>query len=172
MDHEALNLSRRKLIFNYISQYPGTYLREMEKILSLSIGDLQYHLQQLEKAELIAAHDDGRRKRYFARDVCIPDREVLSVIQLRTPRHIVLFLLDHPNARFREILGEFRFTKGALSFHLKKLTQAEIITSVKIETEVCYRVKDELRIRQVLVTYRAGFLDEAVSGFVDLWTRV
>jgi predicted transcriptional regulator len=172
MDHEALNLSRRKQIFTHIDSYPGTYLREMEKALSLSIGDLQYHLQQLEKAELISALGDGRRKRYFTKEVCIPDREVLSVIQLRTPRHIVLFLLDHPDARFQEILAEFKFSKGTLSFHMKKLTKADIVLNARRENEVCYRIKDELRMRQVLMTYHAGFLDEAVNGFVDLWTKI
>lgn len=94
------------------------------------------------------------------------------MIQLRTPRYIVLFLLEHPDARFKEILAEFRFTKGALSFHLKKLTTEEIVTSTRIENEICYRIKDEQRIRQVLVAYKAGFLDEAVSGFVDVWTKI
>lgn len=172
MDYDALNLSRRKVIFNYISLHPGTYLREMETTLSLSVGDLQYHLQQLEKAELISSQDDGRRKHYFVRDVSVPDREILSIIQLRTPRRIIVFLLLHPGASFKEVLAEFRFTKGALSFHLKKLTQAGIITSVRREKELCYRVKDDLRISQVLVTYHSGFLDEAVEGFVNLWTKL
>jgi predicted transcriptional regulator len=172
MDHDALNLTRRKVIFTHISQYPGAYLREMEKSLSLSIGDLQYHLQQLEKAELITAHDDGRRLRYFAKDVSIPDREILSIIQLQTPRRIVVFLLNHPDSTFKEILSEFRFTKGALSFHLKKLKQAEVITSIKQEKEQRYRVNDELRINQILVTYHSGLLDQAVNGFVDFWTKI
>jgi predicted transcriptional regulator len=172
MDYEALNLTRRKVIFTHISQYPGAYLREMEKTLSLSIGDLQYHLQQLEKAELISSHDDGRRTRYFARDVSIPDREILSIIQLRTPRRIVVFLLNHPDASFKEILSEFRFTKGALSFHLKRLIHAGVITSMKREKEQSYRVKDELRMNQVLVTYHAGLLDQTVDGFIDLWTKI
>jgi predicted transcriptional regulator len=172
MDHEALNLSRRKQIFTHISSYPGTYLREMEKALSLSVGDLQYHLQQLEKAELVTTLEDGRRKRYFTKEICIPDREVLSVIQLRTPRHIVLYLLDHPEARFKDLLAEFKFSKGTLSFHMKKLTNAELVVSTRIENEVSYRIKDELFMRQILTTYHAGFLDEAVNGFVDLWTEI
>lgn len=172
MDCEALNLSRRRLIYSHICSYPGSYLREMEKALALSVGDLQYHLQQLEKAELITTHDDGRRKRYFSRDVCIPDRQVLSVIQLRTPRSIVLFLLDHPDARFRDILSEFKFTKGALSFQLKRLAQAEIISTTKMENESTYHVKNEDHVRQVLITYHAGLLDEAVSGFVDVWSQI
>ena len=172
MDHEALGLARRRMIFNYLSKHPGTYLREMEQSLSLSVGDLQYHLQQLEKAELISSQDDGRRKHYFAKEVSIPDREVLSVIQLRTPRRIIVFLLLHPDASFKEILAEFPFTKGALSFHLKRLIKAGLITSLRREKELTYRVKDNLHVSQILVTYQSGFLDEVVDGFVNLWTKL
>jgi predicted transcriptional regulator len=116
MDHELLNLSRRKMIFHQISQYPGTYIREMEKTLSLTLGDLQYHLQQLEKANLISSHNDGRRKRYFVKnEVNYFDREILSFIKMRTPRRIIIFLLLYPDSSFKEILAEFHFTKGALS---------------------------------------------------------
>ena len=172
MDHELLNLSRRKMIFHHISKYPGTYIREMEKALSLSVGDLQYHLQQLEKANLISSHDDGRRKRYFVKnEVSYLDHEVLSFIKMRTPRRIIIFLLLHPNSSFKEILSQFNFTKGALSFHLKKLLNADIIINSKRETETIYKIKDENRIGQLLITYKSGIIDEALNGFVDLWTK-
>jgi predicted transcriptional regulator len=173
MDHELLTLSRRKMIFQQISKYPGTYLREMEKTLSLSLGDLQYHLQQLEKANLISSHDDGRRKRYFVKaEVNYFDREVLSFVKIRTSRNIIIFLLLHPDSSFKEILGQFHFTKGALSFHLKKLLHANIITKTKREKETIYRIKDENAISQVLITYQSGIIDETVSGFIDVWTKI
>jgi len=173
MDHELLNLSRRKMIFHHISKYPGTYIREMEKTLSLTMGDLQYHLQQLEKADLISSHDDGRRKRYFVKnEVNYLDREILSFIKMRTPRRIIIFLLLHPESSFKEILSEFNFTKGALSFHLKKLLNANIIINSKREKETIYKIKDENRIGQLLITYQSGILDEALNGFVDVWTKL
>jgi predicted transcriptional regulator len=173
MNHEMLNLSRRKMIFNQISKYPGTYIREMEKALSLSLGDLQYHLQQLEKADLISSHDDGRRKRYFVKnEVNYFDREILSFIKMRTPRRIIIFLMIHPESSFKEILAEFHFTKGALSFHLKKLIKADIVINLKREKEIIYRIKDENRISQILISYKSGILDEALNGFIDLWTKL
>jgi predicted transcriptional regulator len=173
MDHELLTLTRRKMIFQQISKYPGTYLREMEKALSLSLGDLQYHLQQLEKADLISSHDDGRRKRYFVKaEVNYLDREILSFVKLRTTRTIIIFLLLHPDARFKEILAEFHFTKGALSFHLKKMLQANIIVKSKQENETIYRIRDEDAVGHVLITYQAGIIDETVSGFIDTWTKI
>jgi predicted transcriptional regulator len=173
MDHELLTLSRRKMIFQQISKYPGTYLREMEKTLSLSLGDLQYHLQQLEKANLISSHDDGRRKRYFVKaEVNFFDREIISFVKIRTSRNIIIFLLLHPDSSFKEILAEFHFTKGALSFHLKKMFHADIITKSKREKETIYRIKDENAISQVLITYQSGIVDETVSGFIDIWTKI
>jgi len=173
MVHELLTLSRRKMIFQHISKYPGTYLREIEKTLSLSLGDLQYHLQQLEKANLISSYDDGRRKRYFVKEeVSYLDREILSFVKLRTSRHIIIFLLLHPDASFKEILAEFRFTQGALSFHLKKLLHANIITKSKREKETIYRISDETMVNHVLLTYRSSIVDETVSGFLDIWTKI
>ena len=173
MDHELLTLSRRKLIFQQISKNPGTYLREMEKALSLSLGDLQYHLQQLEKANLISAHDDGRRKRYFVKEeVSYPDRQIISFVKIRTSRDIIIFLLLHPDSSYKEILAEFRFTKGALSFHLKRMLLAQIIEKSKRETESIYRIKDMDLVSRVLITYQAGIIDETVSGFIDIWTKL
>ncbi len=173
MDHDLLNLSRRKMIFNQISKYPGTYIREMEKTLSLSMGDLQYHLQQLEKADLISSHDDGRRKRYFIKnEVNYFDREIVSFIKMRTPRRIIIFLMLHSESSFKEILAEFHFTKGALSFHLKKLIKANIVINTKKEKEMIYKIKDENRISQILITYQSGIFDEALNGFIDLWTKL
>ena len=173
MDHALLTLSRRKMIFQHISRYPGTYIREMEKTLSLSLGDLQYHLQQLEKAELLSSHIEGRRKRYFIKtEVNYFDREILSFIKMRTPRRIIIFLLLHPESSFKEILSEFRFTKGALSFHLKKLVNANIVIPTKREKETIYQIKDEERISQILITYQSGILDDALNGFIDIWTKL
>jgi predicted transcriptional regulator len=173
MVHELLTLSRRKLIFQHISKYPGTYLREMEKTLSLSLGDLQYHLLQLEKANLISSHDDGRRKRYFVKEeVNYCDREILSFVKIRTTRHLIIFLLLHPDASFKEILAEFRYTQGALSFHLKKLLRANIITKSKREKETTYRINDDTAVSHVLITYQSGIVDETVSGFLDIWTKI
>jgi predicted transcriptional regulator len=91
---------------------------------------------------------------------------------MRTPRRIIIFLLLHPESSFKEILSEFNFTKGALSFHLKKLLNANIIINSKREKETIYKIKDENRIGQLLITYQSGILDEALNGFVDVWTKL
>jgi len=145
----------------------------MEKALSLSLGDLQYHLQQLENGGLITSHDDGRRKRYFVKqEINYLDRELISFIQMRTPRKIMMILLLHPGLSFKELLSEFPFTKGALSFHLKKLLNAQILLQTKQEHHHTYKVNDEERVRNLLIIYRSKIFDDAADGFIDLWTKL
>ena len=173
MDEEILALSRRRTIFEHISRFPGTYLREMERTLTLSVGDLQYHLHRLEKANLISAHEEGRRKRYFVNDeVRYIDREILSQVRMKTPRRIIIFLLLNPDSCFKDILAEFNFTKGALSFHLKRLLKAGLLVKGKRERETIYKVADEERISQLLISYRSSMMDDTLDGFIDLWTRL
>ena len=173
MEEDLLALKSRRTIFGHISANPGTYLREMETALGLSVGDLQYHLGQLEKGGLITAHDDGRRKGYFAAgEVQYFDRHIISVIRMRTPRRIAIFLLAYPGATFSEILANFKFTKGALSFHMKRLVKAGIVEKGRRESAWIYRVAEPKRVGDLLVAYRASISDEVLDGVVDLLTRI
>lgn len=173
MEEDLLALKSRRTIYSHISGNPGAYLREMETALGLSVGDLQYHLGQLEKAKIIHSHDDGRRKGYFvASEVQYFDREMISTIRMRTPRRIIIFLLMHPDATFHEILGEFNFTKGALSFHMKRLGKSGIVLKGKKERENTYTVSEPERVKNLLVTYRASIADEVLDNVVDLLVRI
>lgn len=168
-----LVLKSRRNIFGHISSNPGTYLREMETELGLSVGDLQYHLGQLEKGGLVKIHDDGRRKGYFvASEIPYFDRQLISIIRMRTPRHIIIFLLTHPDATFNEILANFNFTKGALSFHLKRLVRADMVMKGRKERESTYRINEPERVSALLITYRASISDDVLDGVVDLLARI
>jgi predicted transcriptional regulator len=173
MEEDLLALKSRRIIFGHISANPGTYLREMETALGLSVGDLQYHLGQLEKGGLVTVHDDGKRKGYFvATEIKYMDRQVISTIRMRTPRRIIIFLLTHPDATFTEILANFKFTKGALSFHMKRLVGSGILARAKRENESIFRIVEPERVGNILVTYRASIADEVLDGVVDVLVKI
>jgi predicted transcriptional regulator len=141
----------------------------MEPALGLSVGDLQYHLSQLERAGLVTSHDDGKRKGYFAAsEVLLSDRHVISAVRMRTPRRIIIFLLLHPDSTFGEVLADFSFTKGALSFHMKRLVRSGIVSRGRKEAGWCYRVAEPERVGRLLVTYRAALADDLLDGIADM----
>lgn len=173
MEEELLALTSRRRIFEHVSRNPGTYLREMEPALGMSVGDLQYHLGQLEKGGLLFTHDDGKRKGYFVTsEVQFFDRQLISIMRMRTPRRIVMFLLTHPDSGFSSILAEFNFTKGALSFHMKRLLRAGVVEKGRSERENIYRVREPERVSNLLVTYRASIADEVLDNMIDVLARI
>jgi predicted transcriptional regulator len=173
MEEDLLALNSRRRIFEQVSKNPGTYLREMETALGVSVGDLQYHLGQLEKAGLIHSHDDGKRKGYFvAAEIQYFDRQAISTIRMRTPRRIIIFLLMNPDATFQEILGKFNFTKGALSFQLKRLAGSGMVEKGKKERESIYRVSEPEKVKNLLVTYQSSIADDVLDNVVDILARI
>ncbi len=173
MEEDLLALKSRRTIFGHISANPGTYLREMETALGLSVGDLQYHLGQLEKGGLVTIHDDGKRKGYFvATEVKFIDRQVISTVRMRTPRRIIIFLLTHPDSTFSEVLANFKFTKGALSFHMKRLVGSGIVARSKRENESIFKIVEPEKVSNILVTYQASIADEVLDGVVDVLVKI
>lgn len=170
---ESLELDIRKKIFDFISKYPGCYMREIQKKLDIPTGQLEYHLTYLKDHELIADKKSGDKRRYFVDDeVDYPDREIISIVRQEKCRKILLILLKKKEMGFSELHERFSTSKSTLSFHLKKLIDKGMIEAEKRGRRKYYSCNNKERIAQVLITYKESFLDEAVDRFVDTWLEM
>lgn len=173
MEEKALELENRRNIYQYILKYPGTYLREMQKGLGMQVGVLEYHLNYLEKKEIISSQMDGYRKRYYSREeISHSDKGIIALLRQKVPRRVVVHLMLNPGASFQEVLGEFKISKSTLSFHLKKLVQNSVIEEKKEGRTKIYKVVDEERTARIIITYKASFVDDVVDRFVEAWLEL
>ncbi len=173
MDKDPLSLETRRRIFQFISDRPGTYARELERELSMQFGAIQYHLGILEEMKLLISVDDGFRKRYYVQqEVGRFDREMLSILKLKTPRRIALYLIQNGDSTFDSVLSQFEFTKSALSFHLRKLLVAGIVKENRSSSRTTYEVTNVDEVVRIIITYRATFLDNVVDSFIDSWLQI
>ena len=173
MEKDPLSLETRRRIFQFISDRPGTYIREIERELAMQFGLIQYHLGILEDMKLLTSVDDGFRKRYYvSHEVGKVDREMLSVLKLKTPRRIALYLIQNGNSTFDGILSQFEFTKSALSFHMKKLLMSGIVRENRSGSGTTYEIADVDEVVRIIITYRSTFLDNVVDSFVDSWLQM
>ncbi len=169
---EALALERRRRIYQFIRSHPGLHLRALEKRLGIALGDLRYHLEYLEKKGLVGSRTDGYRKTFFsAKDVSLPDRDVLALLRQRAPRRIVLHLMLRESSTFEELREELGVSKSTLSFHLGKLTSKGLVKSARREGRNVYDLPDKEAVAELLITYRESFLDAAVDRVLDVWLR-
>lgn len=172
MDEEILGLERRRRVYQLIRSHPGLHLRELERRLPISLGDLRYHVDYLEREGLVSSKSDGYRKAYFSvRDVSVLDRGLLALLRQRSPRRIVLHLLAGGEATAEDLQAAVGLSRSTLSFHLRKLREAGLVRVRREEGRHLHRLEDEERTARVLLTYRDSFLDTAVDRVLDAWLR-
>ncbi len=171
LKEDVLELESRRDIFEHISKYPGSYMREMQEKLDMATGQLEYHLKYLEDHKLISSQMSGNKKRYFVeKEVNYPDRKLISILRQKTLRKILIMLIERGKMNFSQIDEEVDLSKSTVSFHLKKLENKGLIETRRIGRKKVYSCKNDKEIAQVLITYKSSFLDKAVDRFVETWS--
>lgn len=167
---EALDVSTRREIYGFLREVPGAHFSEIQRRLDLATGTLQYHLQYLEKRDLLEVKRDGRYTRYYpAMEIDRRHKPILGLLRQATPREIVLDLIEHGPSRLTDMSDRLDLAPSTLSFHLKKLMKEDVVE--RPERGV-YQVTDREGMLDLLVTYRSSFIDSAVDRIVNLFTGV
>lgn len=172
-EHPALELEVRRDIYQLIEDKPGVHVRAIQQTLDLPYGTTTYHLNYLERQDLVTAKQDNGFKRYYAtHKVGRRDKELLQLLRQKMPRRICAHLLIEPGMTHQELLERFDISASTLSYHLKKLVDAEIVVKDKKGRHNHYRVRERDDVARLLIAYRRTFVDDIVDRFVDAWTDV
>jgi predicted transcriptional regulator len=162
---DPLELETRRRLFRHIDAYPGKHLRELQRDLAMGMGALEYHLHELEAAGLLAVRLEAQ-KRYFPNPMAPADKQAIVFLRQLLPRRILLILSSDGPTRKAQLLAELGVAASTLNYHLRRLVQANLLEESRDGREAIYRVLDGERILRLLVTYRAGFFDKMVDGFL------
>jgi predicted transcriptional regulator len=164
---ESTDLEIRKKIFDLLSKNPGLNLSTIAEVLNISIPLTVYHLRYLEKQELLISIKEEGYKRYYKKEQLDPQlKKILSILRQETPFGIVLFLLKNPYSHHKEIIKNFDIAPSTLSYHLKKLTEKEIITE-KVKGDIRgYVVANEKEIIKLIIQYKPS---KVLKRFKDAW---
>lgn len=163
-------LTTRQQIYRTIELNPGCHLRELKKRVGVSsMGNLEYHLDYLERRELVLTRPNGHYKRYYITRERVRGKHIVGLLRQEVPRRITVFLLLNPGASHKEIGKQFTLSPSTLSFHLKKMVQRGLLSREKEGRTVHYEVLEPDDVAQVLISYRPTFLDKVVDRFAEVW---
>ncbi|MBN1539299.1 MAG: winged helix-turn-helix transcriptional regulator [Candidatus Thermoplasmatota archaeon] len=112
-----LNHIRRKLIYDRISQKPGIHFSALMKDLNLKPGVASYHLNRLEKAELIKSYQDGMYRRFYLYEERIDMKVMLSDLQ----KIIVHTISEEPGISQMDISRMIGKSKVVINYHVRFL---------------------------------------------------
>jgi predicted transcriptional regulator len=157
----ALELEKRKKIYNYILRNPGLHLSELARKLDIPKTTLNYHLKYLEKKGKITSRSGSLYLRYFpANKLKEIDKNILNLIRQDIPCEIIIYLFLNPYSSRLKISEHLKKHPTTISFHLYKLMDKDIIESFKFENEGRYRIKHTENVLNLLLKYGRRFLDE------------
>ena len=174
-----LELENRRQIYKLIEKFPGIHFRELFRKLSISMGSFEYHLQILEKNDLIYLQKEGGFTRYFVKGkLGEEDKELATMLRNDRLRKLLLTMILNPGISHKRLTSELSWPKSTISFYLKKLQNKNIIEERPLpkdesqsETGKPQRglyVSKPDRVIHLVVLYKTGFLDELSNRILDL----
>jgi predicted transcriptional regulator len=167
---EQLSGIQNKLL-KYIIVQPGIRYRELLRLSCLSNGVLSYHITNLEKSRHIIADRNTNNKvtRYFPNNIPIEETSIIGHIRSNTARQIILFILEHDSCTFNRIIEHTKKAPSTISWHLKKLKDAGIISVLYTgHCQRLYKLTDIELVTNVLSKYKESFIDKVVNNYTDI----
>ncbi|MGD0805227.1 MAG: winged helix-turn-helix transcriptional regulator [Candidatus Bathyarchaeia archaeon] len=140
-DEGAANQSARMDILLFVESNPGSHFRLICSSLGLCVGVVQYHVRRLEELGLVSSRRFGRYRRYFSSGVFDDSvMGVISMLRIGTVRDIVEVLLEAGSVRHVVLADRVDVSSQALTWYMKRLGEAGLVSSRMDENGLWYTV--------------------------------
>jgi predicted transcriptional regulator len=160
----------KSVILEQIDRNPGIRYRELLRLTGLTNGGLEYHLKILERSYKVRIdRHDGRRPRYYPLNISVEESHILGYVRNDVSRQIVFFILGHDLCTFGEIVEHIEKAPSTASWHLKRLSEAGII-SINYGTEYqLYSIVNNSLVEKVLCKYKETFRDKIANAYYEMF---
>ena len=116
-----------------IDENPGIRYRELMRLIKFPNGVLSYHIDKLEKMDLVNVERKSRITRFFPRNISTDIMRILGNLRSQTSYEIIKLLYEKGPISQQEIIKNTRKAASTISWQMKKLLEDNII---------CIKIKD------------------------------
>ena len=110
-----------------IDENPGIRYRELLRLINFSNGVLSYHVNKLEKLDLVNVERKNRLTRFFPRNISNEVMGILGNLRNQTSYEIIKLLSERGPISQQEIVKYTRKAASTISWRMKKLLDDNII---------------------------------------------
>ena len=176
MDERILDVETRREIFELIQSNPGMHMRAIARQLDMQLSLVEYHLNYLEDNNIIYIIKEGRYSRYYV-DEDLEDRKVklsaaekriLHLLRQEIPLKIVVDLLECGRLTHKQLKSAVGVSGSTLTYHLKKLVDAQIIIKVRRGKGKGFVLQDERMVVRILILGRVKAPSQ-IENFEKMW---
>lgn len=84
---EILENNNRRKIYQVLEKNPGTYLRELQRIMNMPLATVEYHIDYMTRKKLIFAETEDHHKRYYTKPLDPTDKKLLPALRQKRMRN-------------------------------------------------------------------------------------
>jgi predicted transcriptional regulator len=166
---KALEFRMRQTLYSLISESPGLHFREIQRRTKKATGQLTYHLDYLQKADLIKVIRDGEHLRYYPHTQKGEEINLIECVRQRSIRHILLYLMENNGCNHEQLVKTLQLSPSTISWHLEKLISCKVVTKESQGRRSVYSINCPQLVKNVLERYQESFMDRLVDRFIETW---
>jgi uncharacterized membrane protein/DNA-binding MarR family transcriptional regulator len=133
---DVLDHFLRGQVYGYIKANPGEHYNSIKKALSLKNGTLVYHLKTLEREEFIKSIADGRFKRFYPKEMKVPEPSDELVLRMNHIQHEILRIIrENAGITQKEIAAKIGLSTPTIHYHINIMMSARVINVKRVGRE-------------------------------------
>lgn len=161
--------SLRDFIEEIISTNPGIHFREIQRKSGAAVGQVEYHLYQLEKLEKISIRKDGKLNRYFLLDSTgFNERKILYFLRNNFARDIIFYLLENEKAELSTFLTGRKSRQEKYRRLITDMLDQGVLHSGSRSSTTFLYLTDPEKTKEILNRFRGSFLDSLSNNILSL----
>lgn len=161
--------STRDSIVSLIVENPGIHFREIQRKSGLAVGQLEYHLYQLELEDRVSIREDGNIKRYFSvSSGSYQERQMLFYLRSTIGKEVLQKLCrtdSIPINALLKIRKPIREKRKKLIDEMKNDGIVEIYRHLGLDQ---VKLKDRTKLIEIARKYRESILESFSDNFISL----
>ena len=151
MDHRS-----RKMIYQYISDHPGSTFTTIQKAFDLTEGTLRYHLHYLDRHKMIDSRSKGNYRCYYPCDsrstpLTIPEQNLSTLTELQ--RQLVTIIQQRSGVTISDLESMVRQERRVIQYNLKVLRDRLLILKVGNGRNTRYEYATGERLHKELIKF-------------------
>jgi predicted transcriptional regulator len=162
--------NNRIRVKQFVSLSPGVHLRELQRLLGMSINSTRYHVDKLTKVGEIVRVEEGGYSRLYPAGTSEAERTLFAIVRVETNRKILSSLAANSMLSNKQLIDLTSLAKSTVSKHLAELVRLGVVKTRQIgESSVVYVLEQPERIRLLLMSQNPSLLQKASDRFIELW---
>lgn len=159
----------RDAILKVITANPGIHFREIQRRTGAAVGQVEYHLYQLEKMEKIHSREDGKIRRYFTTDgTGMKQRRIIYFLRNPVGRDIIYLMIQKGRVSENIILKGRKSLRSIKENIISDMLKEGIIKKTDEGGEVSYELSDQEMVKSTIMQFRESFLDTLTSNIISI----